>query len=567
MRAPALAIILLGSASALDASSRAAPHWTQASDEAYRAHVDARDASLRSGDVATWASIAPDWRCAEVSRVGKLSEGGKFVCQARALAARRQRSSCVVYSFGVSGEVSFEVELLTGGALGPPGAERCELLAFDPTVGADDVAPRALAAAGARFFATGLFASSAAANPRWDRATLAELMARHGHAHLDLLKVDIEGAEVAVFEEMCAAADAARAADDDETARAAGVGALPFDQLLIEVHHGVPQSLALVRCLEAHGFALFSREENLHGPCCNAACPKSGIAHSELAFVRTASVRRGWRGANATLSAREQLVSDADAAYAAATAKRAAWVASLGGWRGAIERYRWFRDLDVDKLPVGQRRCRGPYYLWDLFEPVGWCAAARRTRPGVGVSGGALTVCSTPPRHHHQHGRTVNASKDSSEGGCALVVEGARDAEAVRADVARALGPCDAAAPHRTLVVDTTTDRAWDALVARACATADRALARDFDQAVLTLRVTPARGAEHVAHVIECAEESGFHIAHRELDTEYCTAHARGFPEATQPQIATFTLVSHAHRHRAHARGSGAFGSGGEALA
>ena len=54
-------------------------------------------------------------------------------------------------------------------------------------------------------------------------------------------------------------------------------------------------------------------------------------------------------------------------------------------------------------------------------------------------------------------------------------------------------------APHRTLVVDTTTDRAWDALVARACATADRALARDFDQAVLTLRVTPARGAEHVA--------------------------------------------------------------------
>ena len=66
-----------------------------------------------------------------------------------------------------------------------------------------------------------------------------------------------------------AAADAARAADDDETARAAGVGALPFDQLLIEVHHGVPQSLALVRCLEAHGFALFSREENLHGPCCN----------------------------------------------------------------------------------------------------------------------------------------------------------------------------------------------------------------------------------------------------------------------------------------------------------
>ena len=69
-------------------------------------------------------------------------------------------------------------------------------------------------------------------------------------------------------------------------------GELPFDQLLIEVHHGVPQSLALVRCLEAHGFALFSREENLHGPCCNAACPKSGIAHSELAFVRTASVRR-----------------------------------------------------------------------------------------------------------------------------------------------------------------------------------------------------------------------------------------------------------------------------------
>ena len=513
--------LVTSAASDVRLASRTA-HWTRASDEAYAAHVSARNASERAGDAISWAWMAPDWRCSEMSRLGRMSEGGKFVCRAEELATRR---TCVIYSFGVSGDVTFETELLGNVLAG----SRCQLLAFDPTVKADARAPRQLAEVGARFFETGLVASAARANPDWDRGTLAELMARHGHAHLDLLKIDIEGGEIALFQEMCAR------------------GELPFDQLLIELHSG--PNLALIRCLELHGFVMFSREENLHGPFCGAKCPRSAFAHSELAFVRRASVSAAPAHANATA---RQLAATADARYAASKAKRASWVRQVGGW-GQVQ------------MAHCSGGFTGPYYLWDLFEPVGWCAASQRTRPGRGLSGGALTLCTAGYRHHHHAARRTSPHQPpvaaatpapNASSRCSLVIEGLPDDDAragVRRDVERALGPC-ADTPYRVLVADVSGAGAWSALEERACAPGG--LARDFDQTVLTLRADAEHGPARIARVLECAEASGFQIVHRELDTEYCTAEARGFPAAKEPTIAAFTLLSERHRHgRSRVRG------------
>ena len=78
-----------------------------------------------------WDFFPPAFNCPFRERIGRFSEGGKVVCNWQALAAKCKQSgvsgeSAIVYSFGVRGDVSFELELieLTG----------CDIWAFDPTV-------------------------------------------------------------------------------------------------------------------------------------------------------------------------------------------------------------------------------------------------------------------------------------------------------------------------------------------------------------------------------------------------------------------------------------------------
>jgi len=75
------------------------------------------------GPIYIWDWFSPDYNCPTMERVGRVGDGGKWICDVDILTDRK----CVVYSYGVNDDLSFELELIerTG----------CEVHAFDPTVG------------------------------------------------------------------------------------------------------------------------------------------------------------------------------------------------------------------------------------------------------------------------------------------------------------------------------------------------------------------------------------------------------------------------------------------------
>jgi FkbM family methyltransferase len=164
----------------------------------------------------------------------------------------------VVYSFGVGTNASFEVSLIKSFGV--------TVHAFDPTPRAIEwVNGRALPES-FRFYPWGIAAYDGVASfspsedarepsytvlerPRTaDRAVeapvcrLETIMGRLGHTRIDLLKLDIEGAEYPVLEDIIAAG-------------------IPVRQLLVEFHHRFPtvgraRTISAVKLLKDHGFRI-----------------------------------------------------------------------------------------------------------------------------------------------------------------------------------------------------------------------------------------------------------------------------------------------------------------------
>ena len=135
-----------------------------------------------------WDFFIPAFNCPHrLSRLGALGDGGKWVCGVERLAT--QRAPCVVYSFGINKDSSFEAALLQR-------APHCEVWGYDGSVTlfGPELAGNAALAARAHFFPYMLAAHD---RPEMDppERTLAALMAANGHAFVDVLKLDVEGAE------------------------------------------------------------------------------------------------------------------------------------------------------------------------------------------------------------------------------------------------------------------------------------------------------------------------------------------------------------------------------------
>ncbi len=66
---------------------------------------------LWSYKVATylWDWWTPYWPCLDRERVGRVGDGGKWVCGMQQM---QRMAQCVVYSYGINEDVSFEIELL-----------------------------------------------------------------------------------------------------------------------------------------------------------------------------------------------------------------------------------------------------------------------------------------------------------------------------------------------------------------------------------------------------------------------------------------------------------------------
>ncbi|KZP04144.1 hypothetical protein FIBSPDRAFT_904496 [Athelia psychrophila] len=192
-----------------------------------------------------WDFFPPAFNCPhELERIGALGDGGKWTCGLSRIA---EKPDCVVYSFGTNYESSFEKELIAR-------THHCHVYAYDATPGARG--PRVDRAQQHRvhFQRVGLAAIDAHGPQDSPKAhTLETLMAANGHAHIDVLKVDVEGWEFDIMTSIVKPYVLANRS-------------LPFGQLNLEMHvwnKGFADFLAWWEMLEAGGLRPFMYEPNL----------------------------------------------------------------------------------------------------------------------------------------------------------------------------------------------------------------------------------------------------------------------------------------------------------------
>ncbi|TFK19556.1 hypothetical protein FA15DRAFT_759963 [Coprinopsis marcescibilis] len=212
---------------------------------------DPKDIYLFPPDIAPWPPYTvwdffpAAFNCPhEIERVGALGDGGKWVC---GLSRVAEEPNCIVYSFGVNYESSFEAEVLKS-------TKYCQIWGYDFSVSTfGPEIPEALSNR-THFRAVGL-AGENTYGPEDDPPmyTLETLMHNNGHSHIDILKIDIEKWE---FETLSAFIRPYISSGRP----------LPFGQLQLEIHiwnKTFEQLLRWWESLEAAGLRPFWTEPNL----------------------------------------------------------------------------------------------------------------------------------------------------------------------------------------------------------------------------------------------------------------------------------------------------------------
>ncbi|KAH9972478.1 methyltransferase domain-containing protein [Lactifluus volemus] len=195
-----------------------------------------------------WDFYIPAFQCPHhVERVGTRGDGGKWVCGVERVA---KQEKCVIYSFGINGESSFEADLLTR-------APGCEVWGYDFSVTrwGPEISNNVELNTRAHFQPWGISGTdnhTERDHPKfW---TIDSLMKHNGHTFIDVLKCDIEGSEFDTLTAFVAAN-----ADKD---------ALPIGQIQLEIHtYGDRGQFAYFNhwwtALEAAGLRPFWTEPNL----------------------------------------------------------------------------------------------------------------------------------------------------------------------------------------------------------------------------------------------------------------------------------------------------------------
>lgn len=152
-----------------------------------------------------WDLFPPSFNCPFRERLGKFSEGGKVICNWQAL--DNLGKLCNIFSFGVRDDISFEIEMAK--------RTKCNIFAFDPSVPhlpvslGDNIQEYQPCSNGGKivFESVGLGGAkntekSSDMPSSWEIHTLQELMIKKSVKTIDLLKIDIEGNEWEVFEQL-----------------------------------------------------------------------------------------------------------------------------------------------------------------------------------------------------------------------------------------------------------------------------------------------------------------------------------------------------------------------------
>jgi hypothetical protein len=216
-----------------------------------------------------WDYFLPTYTCPHlIERIGGLGDGGKWVCgidlyedfnlaEEEASVNSVKSQSCIIYSFGVATEYSFEIEMLQR-------CRNCEVYAYDASVNnMGDFLP---ASERSRIHFHKRFIGSNNTN---ESSTLMTLMKENGHEWIDFLKMDVEGSEFGVLSQIM---------DEFET--------LPFSQMQLEVHGSADGKnfaawYRIWERMEGKGLRAFKNEMN-HWPCVRR---KMKPIYAEYSFI------------------------------------------------------------------------------------------------------------------------------------------------------------------------------------------------------------------------------------------------------------------------------------------
>jgi hypothetical protein len=143
-----------------------------------------------------WDWFPNSYTCPSRERLGRVGDGGKWTCGVELM---KQTEDCIVYSYGVRDDVTFELELIarTG----------CRVHAFDPSIGSISVPADLVKSGHFTWHKQALAGRSGAVGGFANAETLHDTMNRLGHSRLTLLKVDIEGSEWDVFSHLFSTPD------------------------------------------------------------------------------------------------------------------------------------------------------------------------------------------------------------------------------------------------------------------------------------------------------------------------------------------------------------------------
>ncbi|TDL19823.1 hypothetical protein BD410DRAFT_899970 [Rickenella mellea] len=199
----------------------------------------------RRKEYTVWDFFPASFNCPhEVARIGRLGDGGKWVC---GLSRIQEKEDCVVYSFGISHDSSFEADVLSR-------TTGCKVYGYDFSV--NGFGPEITADLKHRTHFEPWGVAGVDAHGTGDERkmySLLSLMKLNGHKYIDIIKMDVEGAE---FEALSAIFKAYIDANEP----------LPFGQLQLEIHTGSKSFewyLSWWETLERAGLRPFWTEPNL----------------------------------------------------------------------------------------------------------------------------------------------------------------------------------------------------------------------------------------------------------------------------------------------------------------
>ncbi|KAL7563642.1 hypothetical protein ACA910_013380 [Epithemia clementina (nom. ined.)] len=184
----------------------------------------------------------PEISCRHEQRIGKLGDGGKWVCDPHRIA---EKQDCLVYSVGSSGDFSFEEHVFS--KIG----RHCEIHTFDPgNYGGIAERVRNPRNMNLQYHQWGIAGKSQGT----EYLTVNETVHRLGHVGrtVDIFKIDCEGCELTSFNTWVGLPDST----------------IRLMQVLVEVHsftktridHGTDQ---FFEGMNKHGYAIFHKEPNI----------------------------------------------------------------------------------------------------------------------------------------------------------------------------------------------------------------------------------------------------------------------------------------------------------------